>query len=207
MKFPAKIASSLFYSLLLLSLTARAQSNIGWTLVWSDEFSQPDGSSPDTNKWAFDIGTGSGGWGNNELEYYTSRTNNVRVENGQLVIEARQESYMGSGYTSARLKTQGKASWNYGRIEARLKITRGQGMWPAFWTLGANITSNNWPNCGEIDVMENIGVEPTLVHGTAHGPGYSGAGGIGGPYALPGHAVFADDFHVYAVEWTTNRIK
>jgi beta-glucanase (GH16 family) len=182
-----------------------AQNNTAWTLLWGDEFTQADGSSPDSTKWTQDIG--GGGWGNNELEYYTSRTNNVRVENGQLVIEARQESYMGSSYTSARLKTQGKASWAYGRIEARIKVPSGQGIWPAFWTLGTNITSVSWPNCGEIDILENIGREPTLVHGTAHGPGYSGGSGIGGSCPLPGGAAYADDFHVYAVEWTTNQIK
>jgi beta-glucanase (GH16 family) len=173
-----------------------------WQLVWSDEF---DGTNVDTTKWAFDLG--DGGWGNSELEYYTSRTNNARIEDGQLVIEARQESYSGSSYTSARLLTKGKWSWTYGRIEARIKIPRGQGLWPAFWMLGANIGTAGWPTCGEIDIMENIGREPTIVHGTAHGPGYSGGNGIGGPYSLPGGAAFADDFHIYAVEWTTNQIK
>lgn len=187
------------------SLAARSQTN--WTLVWADEFTQANGTSPDSSKWAYDIGTGSGGWGNNELEYYTSRTNNVRIENNQLVIEAKQESYMGSSHTSARLKTQGKASWAYGRMEARIKIPRGQGIWPAFWMLGTNITSVNWPTCGEIDILENIGREPTIVHGTVHGPGYSGGNGIGGPYSLPGNPAFADDFHVYSVEWTTNLMK
>ena len=178
-----------------------------WQLVWSDEFAQADGSSPSSSKWNYETGTGSGGWGNNELEYYTSRTNNARIEGGQLVIEARQESYGGSSYTSARLLTKGKWSWTYGRIEARIKIPRGQGIWPAFWMLGANIDSAKWPTCGEIDIMENIGREPTIVHGTIHGPGYSGGNGIGGPYSLPGGAAFADDFHLYAVEWTTNQIK
>ena len=182
-----------------------AQNSFGWSLVWSDEFNQTTGSSPDANKWAYDLG--AGGWGNGELEYYTSRTNNVRIENGQLVIEAKQESFSGSSYTSARIKTQGKISWTYGRIEARIKIPRTQGLWPAFWMLGTNITSAGWPTCGEIDIMENIGREPTLVHGTVHGPGYSGGNGIGGPFSLPGSTNYADDFHIYAVEWTTNQIK
>ena len=205
------ILSALRNSLALLAaaicavISAAAQNNIGWTLVWADEFAQPNGSSPDASKWAYELG--AGGWGNNELEHYTSRTNNVRIENGQLVIEARQESYQGSSYTSARLKTQGRISWTYGRIEARLKIPRTQGIWPAFWTLGTNISAVNWPNCGEIDIMENIGKEPTLVHGTLHGPGYSGGSSIGVGYSLPGNAPFADDFHVYAVEWTTNQLK
>jgi len=176
-----------------------------WQLIWSDEFTQPDGSSPDPAKWNYD--TGGGGWGNNEWEYYTSRTNNARIEAGMLVIEAHEESYGGRDYTSARLLTKGKWSWTYGRIEVRIKIPRGQGIWPAFWMLGANIDSVSWPTCGEIDIMENIGREPTIVHGTVHGPGYSGGNGIGGSYSLPGGGVFADGFHNFAVEWTTNQIK
>lgn len=176
-----------------------------WTLAWSDEFNQPDGSKPDTNKWAYDLG--AGGWGNSELEYYTSRTNNARIVGGQLVIEARQENYLGSSYTSARLKTQGKFSWTYGRMEARIKLPRGQGLWPAFWMLGTNFTSAGWPTCGEIDIMENIGREPALIHGTIHGPGYSGGNGIGGPGALSGNPTFANEYHVYALEWTTNQMR
>lgn len=190
----------------LWCLNATAQSNNGWTLVWSDEFNQTNGAAPDPTKWTYDLG--AGGWGNGELENYTARTNNVRIENGKLVIEARHENYLGSSYTSARLKSQGKVSWTYGRIEARIQIPRGQGMWPAFWMLGTNIDGGvPWPTCGEIDIMENIGREPTLVHGTVHGPGYSGGNGIGGPCALPGAAAYADNFHVYAIEWTTNQIK
>jgi beta-glucanase (GH16 family) len=184
---------------------APVAARVGWHLVWNDEFDQPDGSGPDVAKWAFDVG--GNGWGNNELECYTARTNNARVEGGKLVIEARQESYGGRSYTSARLLTKGKASWTYGRIEARIRIPRGQGIWPAFWMLGTNIAAASWPRCGEIDIMENIGKEPGLVHGTVHGPGYSGGGGIGGPCTLPDGAAFADDFHVYAVEWTTNQIQ
>ncbi len=173
--------------------------------MWSDEFNGPEGSSPDTNRWRFDLG--GGGWGNNEWQYYTARTNNARIEGGCLIIEARQENYQGSNYTSARLKTQGLASWLYGRFEARIQIPRGQGLWPAFWMLGTNISSVGWPNCGEIDIMENIGREPAVVHGTVHGPGYSGGSGISGAYTLPGGGAFADDFHVFAIEWTSNRIE
>jgi len=177
----------------------------GWTLVWSDEFNQPDGTAPDSTKWDYDIG--GKGWGNHELEYYTSSTNNVRIENGKLVIEARKESLGGRNYTSARLQTHGKWSWTYGRIEARIKVPRGQGFWPAFWMLGTNIDSVGWPACGEIDIMENLGREPGLIHGTVHGPGYFGAGGIGGLFALPGGEAFADDFHIFAIECETNRIR
>ncbi len=187
----------------------------GWQLVWNDEFSQPYGSSPDSSKWGYDIG--GGGYGNNELESYTSRTNNARIEGGQLVIEARQENYTGSdniarNYTSARMLTKGKWSWTYGRIEARIKIPKGQGIWPAFWMLGANIDSVNWPSCGEIDIMENIGKasEQAKVYGTIHGPqsggDYNGGAGVGGNYTLP-VGVLADDYHVFAVEWTTNLMK
>lgn len=183
------------------------RADAAWVQVWADEFTQANGTSPDTSKWAFDIGTGDGGWGNNEWQYYTARTNNVRIETNMLVIEAKAESYLGSSYTSARLKTLGKASWTYGRMEARMKLPRGQGIWPAFWMLGVNIGSAGWPGCGEIDIMENVGREPTIVHGTIHGPGYSGGNGIGDGYSLPGNPVFADDFHIYAIEWTTNQIK
>ena len=177
----------------------------GWQLVWADEFTQANGTSPDSVKWNYDIGTGSGGWGNNELQYYTSRTNNVRIENDQLVIEAKSENYMGSSYTSARLLTQGKWSWTYGRMEARIKVPRTQGIWPAFWMLGTNIPSVGWPLCGEIDIMEHIGREPKTVYGTVHGPGYSGGGGVSGSYTFVPD--LADDFHVFAVEWQTNVIR
>ena len=175
------------------------------TLVWSDEFNQTDGSAPDAAKWNYE--TGGSGWGNNELEYYTTSTNNARIEDGNLVIEARRENFGGKNYTSARLVTKGKWSWTYGRIEARIKLSRGQGIWPAFWMLGTNIDASRWPACGEIDIMENIGREAGLIHGTVHGPGYSGGNGIGGPAALPGGAAFADDFHVYAMECEPNRIR
>jgi beta-glucanase (GH16 family) len=176
-----------------------------WKIVWSDEFNQADGTAPDSSKWGYD--TGGSGWGNNELEYYTPGTNNTRIEDGKLVIEARRESFGGKDYTSARLLTKGKWSWTYGRVEARIKIPRDQGTWPAFWLLGTNIDSIKWPTCGEIDIMENIGREPGTVHGTVHGPGYSGGSGIGGPFALPDGAAFADDFHVFAIECETNSIR
>jgi len=181
-----------------------------WKLVWSDEFNAPNGSPVDTAKWVSE--TGGGGWGNDELEYYTNRLENAFQRDGNLVIKVIQEKYTGSdgvsrNYTSARLKTQGKFSQAYGRFEARIKIPRGQGIWPAFWMLGGDIDKVNWPDCGEIDIMENIGKEPGLVHGTIHGPGYNGANGIGTPFGLPPGEKFADDFHVYAVEWEPNQIR
>ncbi|HVH09669.1 MAG TPA: glycoside hydrolase family 16 protein [Gemmatimonadales bacterium] len=183
--------------------TAIAGGGPVWTLVWHDEFNGP---AFDTATWTYDIG--GSGWGNAELEYYTNRPENAHIANGNLVIEARQEAYGGRNYTSARLKTaplKGGA-WRYGRVEARIKIPRGQGLWPAFWMLGDNIGTVGWPACGEIDIMENIGREPGRVHGTIHGPGYSGAQGIGHPYDLPTGA-FADTFHVFAVEWEPNAIR
>ena len=130
----------------------------GWRLSWHDEF---DSASIDPNNWTFDIG--GGGWGNGEGEYYTSRPENARIENGMLVIEARQEKYEGSNYTSARLKTQGLQTFQFGRIEARLKVPSGKGLWPAFWMIGSDFDGNNWPDCGEIDIMEYIGKEPDLI--------------------------------------------
>lgn len=186
--------------------TTQAQTLPGWDLVWSDEFSEADGSPPNTHKWGYDIG--GWGWGNGELQYYTDRTNNVRVVGGNLVIEAHEESYGGNSYTSARLLTKGRrfASWTYGRMEARIKIPRGQGIWPAFWMLGDDFDTVGWPECGEIDIMENIGVEPRTVHGTVHGPfnwgGHYYSGG-----SLTHSADLADDFHVYAIEWDPDEIR
>jgi len=173
----------------------------GWVLEWSDEF---DGDSLDRTKWVEE--TGGGGWGNNELQFYTPRRENVRVADGRLVIEARKEPYQGRGYTSARIKTAGLMERQYGRFEARIRLPRGQGIWPAFWMLGADIASTGWPRSGEIDIMENIGKEPGIVHGTLHGPGYSGDKSIGKPSALASGA-YADGFHIYAVEWEPKEIR
>ena len=170
-----------------------------WVLVWSDEF---EGETINAENWLYD--TGAGGWGNQELQYYTERPENARVEDGLLVIEAREEDYRGSDYTSARLKTQGQQSWAYGRIEARMKLPSGQGIWSAFWMLGENFPTVGWPHCGEIDIMENIG-DPRTVYGTVHGPGYSGGDGIGGMYAVGGDPL-SEGFHTYAIEWLPDAI-
>ena len=182
----------------------------GWKLVWGDEFNAPDNTPADSSKWLLE--TGGNGWGNDELEYYTVRPDNSFQQGGNLVIRAVQEKYTGADgvtrdYTSARLKTLGKFSHRYGRFEARIKIPQGQGIWPAFWMMGDDIGKKGWPTCGEIDIMENIGKEPSLVHGTIHGPGYSGGNGISAPYGLPNDQRFADDFHVYAVEWEKKAIR
>jgi beta-glucanase (GH16 family) len=181
-----------------------------WKLTWSDEFNGPDGSAPDPSKWV--VEAGGKGWGNQEMEYYTTRRENAHIQAGELVIEARRENYRGTDgvsrdYTSARLKTAGRFSQAYGRFEARIKIPAGQGMWPAFWMLGDDIDTAGSPACGEIDVMENIGKEPSTIHGSIHGPGYSGGDGIEAPYRLPARRRFADEFHVFAVEWEPNALR
>ncbi|MBN2005402.1 MAG: family 16 glycosylhydrolase, partial [Anaerolineae bacterium] len=185
----------------------------GWTLAWSDEFSGTAGAAPDPANWGYDLG--GGGWGNNEREYYTDRRENSALDGaGHLVITATTENtattpyechYGACEYTSARLLTSDKFSFVYGRAEARLKLPSGQGIWPAFWTLGSNFDTADWPNCGEIDIMENIGREPNIVHGTVHGPGYSGGDGIGGGYTLT--TALSEDFHVYAIEWEPDEIR
>jgi beta-glucanase (GH16 family) len=184
-----------------------------WTLTWSDEFDGPAGTLVDGAKWVAE--TGGQGWGNQEREYYTARADNAALDGGgRLVITARAESldssyhcwYGACRYTSARLKTQGRFEQTYGRFEARIRIPRGQGIWPAFWMLGSDIERAGWPRCGEIDVMENIGREPAVVHGTMHGPGYSGASGIGAADSVTTGS-FADDYHVFAVEWAPSEIR
>jgi beta-glucanase (GH16 family) len=194
----------------LKSSTASADNPDGWKLVWSDEFNGPTGSAVNSTKWSFDLG--GKGWGNNELETYTSRLANAHVQDGSLIIKAIKETFTGAdnatrNYTSARLLTKHKFSQTYGRFEARIRIPFGQGIWPAFWMLGDNIDTVHWPNCGEIDIMENIGREPSVVHGTFHGPGYSGGKGIGAAYTLTAGRKFFDDFHTFAVEWEPNVIR
>ncbi|MFC7865821.1 RICIN domain-containing protein [Streptomyces murinus] len=176
--------------------------------TFSDTFDGPAGSAVDSSKWTQETGDNVN---NHEREYYTSGTNNAALDGqGHLVITARKENpagyqcwYGSCQYTSARLNTAGKFNAQYGHVEARMKIPRGQGMWPAFWMLGTPV---NWPDSGEIDVMENVGFEPSTVHGTIHGPGYSGSGGIGAAYSLPNGQAFADGFHTFAVDWAPNSI-
>ena len=183
----------------------------GYTLAWSDEFSSANGSAPDATKWTYDLG--GGGWGNQELESYTSRTRNVQIQNGNLVITALQENYTGTdgiarNYTSARLKTQNLFTQAYGRFEARIKIPKGQGIWPAFWMLGNDISQNGWPKCGEIDIMENIGREPGIVHGSLHGPSsVAHTSDSTSTVSLPPGKSYSDDFHIYAVEWEPGTVR
>ena len=169
-------------------------------LVMQDEFDVA--GAPNNAIWAYDIGTGSNkdGWGNGELQNYTSRPENIQVKDGMLQITAKKESYNGSQYTSARILTKGLFSQKYGRFEARIKMPYGQGMWPAFWLLGDETNESVWPNIGEIDIMEYKGQEPTTVHGTVHGPGYSGGNAITKSFTLP-NSRFDNDFHIFGVEW------
>jgi len=187
---------------------ARAQS---WVLLWSDEFDGPAGSAPDATKWGYDVG--GNGWGNNELESYTSRTQNAYLDGtGNLAIKVINETFTGQDgirrdYTSARLLTKGKFEQKYGRIEARIRIPFGQGIWPAFWMLGNDIDRAGWPTCGEIDIMENVGREPSVNHGSMHGPGYSGGNPLTGSFTLPSGQHFSDDFHIFAIEWDPNTVR
>jgi beta-glucanase (GH16 family) len=188
----------------------RAAAADKWHLVWSDEFNGPNGSAPDPAKWSFQ--QGGDGFGNEELEYYTRRPENVSIENGNLVITARKEQYKGADgvsrdYTSARLQTRGHFEQKYGRFEARIKLPKGQGIWPAFWMLGDDIERVGWPGSGEIDIMENVGFEPSKVHGSLHGPGYSGAHPLTGVYTLPNGKKFSDGYHIFAVEWEPAAIR
>ena len=208
--------------------TAQVPAQPGDTLAWSDEFNGKNGSVPDPAKWTYDIG--GAGWGNHELEYYTNRPQNARIQNGNLVITAQQETYTGAdgvtrSYTSARLKTQGIFSQAYGRFEARIKLPAGQGIWPAFWLLGDDIAKDGWPKCGEIDIMENIGKEPATNHGSLHGPSstnptadltatitlpaavsHPASAPSTGATALPGRRL-SDDFHIYAAEWDPGEVR
>ncbi|GGI56621.1 glycoside hydrolase family 16 protein [Winogradskyella haliclonae] len=163
----------------------------------------------DTTIWNFDIGDGTAqgipGWGNNELQYYTDRPDNATVENGFLLITAKEEAFNGAQYTSARLQTKNKFQQQYGRFEARIRLPYGQGMWPAFWLLGDDSDGSIWPQIGEIDIMENVGDEPTQIFGTVHGPGYSGAESVSKNYTLENSRVDTE-FHVYGIEWGPNYI-
>lgn len=171
-------------------------------LTFEDDFNNE--GEIDESVWNFDLGTGDeisgAGWGNNEQQYYTDRPENVTVEGGMLKITALQESFMGSGYTSARINTKGKLEQEYGRIEARIQLPWGQGLWPAFWMLGNNIDEVSWPQCGEIDIMEYRGQNPSTLIGSVHGPGYSGGESEGKEYVLANDR-FDTGFHVFGVEW------
>jgi beta-glucanase (GH16 family) len=183
----------------------RARSASTGNLIWSDEFNGPAGTSPDPTKWS--LQTGGGGWGNNELEDYTARSSNVALDGqGQLAITARRENYTSGGitreYTSARLQTKGLFATEFGRIEARIKLPAGPGLWPAFWALGGDIDNVGWPNSGEIDVMESLGSDPFTLFGSIHGPEPGSPKGY--HQTAPEHSAtsLASRFHVFGVEWS-----
>ena len=178
-----------------------------WDLVWEDEFKGSAGSPPNPDFWTFDLGNGKGGWGNAELQYYTDRPENVALDgDGFLRIVARREAYEGSDWTSARIKTQGLFTTSYGRIEARILLPAGTGLWPAFWMLGSDIEELGWPLCGEIDIMEAKGRLPDESSGAIHGPGYSGGGAHFGTRAFPDGQSIDSDFHVYRIDWDPEHI-
>lgn len=191
------VISSLMVSSFIPTVTAKADT--GWNLAWSDEF---NGTSINTSNWKYE--TGGDGWGNNELEYYTNRSENARIENGNLVIEARKENYNGMNYTSARLKSQGLKNWTYGKVEARMKLPAGQGIWPAFWMLGENISQVSWPKCGEIDIMEHINNE-SAIHGTIHWD--STGNNTHAQYGAASPNIDVTQYHVYSIEWDASSIK
>ncbi|MBT8264794.1 MAG: glycoside hydrolase family 16 protein [Muriicola sp.] len=196
--------------LILGCSTEETQTVVNFTeLTMQDEF-DTDGA-PNSSIWGFDLGTGADGWGNNELQYYTDRPENITINNGVLIITATEDdTFTGNAYTSARISTKDKFEQKYGRFEARIRLPYGQGMWPAFWLLGANcdrvgeIPNTNWPACGEIDIMENRGDEPTTISGSIHGPGYGGDIAPGEPvtksYTLENER-FDTGFHVFGIEW------
>lgn len=172
------------------------------TLVWEDNF-DVDGA-PDPNRWGYDLGDGTEqglpGWGNEELQYYTDRPENATIQNGVLLITAREESFEGAPFTSARLSTKDLFEQQYGRFEARIRLPFGQGIWPAFWMLGADIDENPWPGAGEIDIMEYRGQEPNILIGSVHGPGYNGGDAISKEYTLENDR-FDTGFHIFGIEW------
>ncbi len=185
--------------------TGQTTSGTEWELVWSDEF---DGNELDLSKWSYQYGTGASeglsGWGNNEKQYYTDRPENIFVQDGRLHIVALEENYNGMDYTSARIRSIDQGDWRYGRFEASMRLPKGQGIWPAFWMMPSDAVYGGWPGSGEIDIMELIGHEPNVLHGTIHyGPPHNYSGGS---YTLP-NGDFSDDFYTFAVEWENGEIR
>ncbi|MDE2142271.1 MAG: glycoside hydrolase family 16 protein [Elusimicrobia bacterium] len=206
-------------ALLLAAPPARAQAPSSWSLVWSDEFEDAAGAPPNPAKWGYDVG--GDGWGNHELEFYCApgapspcsaeAPNAVQDGRGRLVISAVRDA--AGRWTSARLNTKGLAQFQYGRIEARMRLPAAAGLWPAFWLLGTDISTAGWPSCGEIDVMENVpanvpgGLGADVIKSTVHGPGYSGVGGVGRKTRFPDRVRVDDEYHVYGALWSPGRIR
>ena len=188
-----------------ISKSLQVTVTVTMSLIWADEFDTP--GSPNSSKWGFDIGDGCPnicGWGNNELQYYTNRTDNAVVSGGTLKITAKAENFSGRSYTSARLLSKDKFSFKYGKIEVRAKLPAGGGTWPAIWMLGNNISSAGWPACGEIDIMEHKGNEPNKIYSAFHYPGFSGGGAATSNITITNAAT---EFHIYKAEWTSSNIK
>jgi len=204
---PVKIQSIVLLTALLGGCTVdsvQTSPQRNYVLEWSDEFNGEEGSLPDETKWTYDIGTGQNGWGNGELQRYTNNPENVSLDGkGNLVISAIKNT--DGSYTSARIKTEGKFTKKFGRIEARIKTPSGQGVWPAFWMLGEDIDEIGWPQCGEIDIMEQKGQQPFITYGSLHGPGYSGGNAITNSFRLE-EGRFDTEFYKYAVEWGTDYV-
>jgi beta-glucanase (GH16 family) len=182
---------------------AEESESVGYGIVWRDEFDGELGQLPDPTRWGFDVGTD---WGNLQLEFDTDRAENVSLDGkGNLAITAREENFAGQSYTAGRIKTMGLFQQARGRFEARIQMPVGQGIWPAFWLLGANIDEVGWPQCGEIDIAEYRGQEPRVLHGTIHGPGYQGDASLGSKHVLA-QGGFHLGFHVFAIEWDEDSI-
>lgn len=207
------IAASAVVALSVVSFTTPVSAApVKKKLLWSQEFNEVAGSAPNSKYFKYDLG--GGGWGNKELQWYSEDAVKTNGK-GQLEISASKippvaddelpyNCFGDCQYFSGRIKTQGKVRFKYGRIEARIKLPSGEGVWPAFWLLGSNIVAKSWPSCGEIDVIELRGREPNRAIASAHGPGYSGAASKSGVRTLP--TSLADDYHVYSIDWTANKI-
>lgn len=184
-------------TLTLLLTNSTFQAQMAWNLVWSEEFS---GTTLNEEVWNYEIGFGNAGWGNNELQYYRSGESNLTVADGKASIIAKQENFGSAEYTSARIQTKGKYDVQYGRIEARIKVPMGQGIWPAFWMLGSNIDAVGWPECGEIDILEHVNNE-MQVHGTIH---WDNNG-----HQYQGGSISTDpsQYHNYAIEWDADQLR
>ncbi|MTI33185.1 glycoside hydrolase family 16 protein [Xanthovirga aplysinae] len=196
-----KMLIGLWFFFLLIQ-EVQAQSKDFPVLVWEEDFNS--GKQPSKAFWNYEIGKGQNGWGNKEKQYYTGRPDNVRIENGHLIIRAQKEAYMGSKYTSARITTQGKKEFKYARVEVRAKLPGGKGLWPAIWMLGSNFKEVGWPACGEIDIMEYVGFNPGVVHATMHTPSSHGASKNSKKIKIRDAE---NAFHVYSMEKTDKEIK
>ena len=205
--FAMKFALMAIVCFIMIHANVKAQYHYN-NLVWQDEFNCA-GNLPDTTKWSYDNGNGCPnlcGWGNNELQYYTTaREENVQIKGGNLIIEARKEPLDGYNYTSARMVTKNKGDWKYGRVEVRAKIPAGKGIWPAIWMLPTKWEYGIWPHSGEIDIMENVGYWPDSLFGTVHTGAYNGMKNTQRSKSVWMKSL-ADDFHTYAIEWTENEI-